>query len=101
MTMEHYLESEDQTADEFDAELDKRVREAMAAQFLLDEIADAEAIGVDQGELTQHLIRRAQQSGRSPDEYIKHVMEHDHVPEMVARGTPRQGARPHRRGRRP
>ena len=29
-------------------------------------------------------MRRAQQSGQSPEEYIKHIMEHNHVPEMVA-----------------
>ncbi len=84
MTEADYLESEDQTEDEFAADLDKRVRDAMAAQFILDEIATAEALGVDEGELTQHLLRRAQQSGQSPEEYIKHIMEHNHVPEMVS-----------------
>ncbi len=84
MTEADYLESEGQTEDEFAADLDKRVRDAMAAQFILDEIATAEALGVDEGELTQHLLRRAQQSGQSPEEYIKHIMEHNHVPEMVS-----------------
>ncbi len=84
MTEADYLESEGQTEDEFAADLDKRVRDAMAAQFILDEIATAEALAVDEGELTQHLLRRAQQSGQSPEEYIKHIMEHNHVPEMVS-----------------
>jgi trigger factor len=56
----------------------------MAAQFILDEVASTEALGVDEGELSQHLMRRAQQSGQSPEEYIQHIMEHNHVPEMVA-----------------
>ena len=34
-----YLDNEKQTVDEFEAELEKRVRDAMASQFLLDEIA--------------------------------------------------------------
>jgi trigger factor len=84
MSEADYLESEGQTLDEFEVDLDKRVRDAMAAQFILDEVANAEALGVDEGELTQHLMRRAQQSGQSPEEYIKHIMEHNHVPEMVA-----------------
>jgi trigger factor len=84
MSEADYLESEGQTEDEFAADLDKRVRDAMAAQFLLDEIANAEALGVDESELTQHLLRRAQQAGQSPEEYVKHVMEHNHVPELVA-----------------
>jgi trigger factor len=84
MTMEQYLESEEQTVDEFEAELEKRVRDAMASQFLLDEIAKSEEIGVEQDELTSHLMRRAQQSGQNPDEFVKHMVEHNHIPEMVA-----------------
>jgi trigger factor len=84
MTEADYLESEGQTSEEFAADLDKRVRDAMAAQFLLDEIATAESLGVDEGELTQHMLRRAQQSGQSPEAYIQHAMEHNHVPELVA-----------------
>jgi trigger factor len=84
MTMEAYLDDQKQTIDEFEAELEKRVRDAMAAQFLLDEVAKAEEIGVDQQELSQHLFRRAQQSGQNPDEFVKHMVEHNHIPEMVA-----------------
>jgi trigger factor len=29
-------------------------------------------------------MRRAQQSGQNPDDFIKHMIEHNHVPEMVA-----------------
>jgi len=84
MTMPDYLESEGQTEDEFAAELDKRVRDAKSAQFLLDEIATAESLGVDEGELTQHLLRRAQQSGQTPEQFVQHAMEHNHIPEFVA-----------------
>ena len=84
MSMEQYLDNESQTIDEFEADLEKRVRDALAAQFLLDEVAKSQQIGVDQSELTQHLIRRAQQSGQNPDEFVKHMVEHNHIPEMVA-----------------
>jgi trigger factor len=84
MTMEQYLDDRKQTVDEFEAELEKRVRDAMAAQFLLDEIAKKEQIGVDQAELSQHLMRRAQESGENPDAFVKHMVEHNHIPEMVA-----------------
>jgi trigger factor len=84
LTMEQYLDNEKQTVDEFDADLEKRVRDAMAAQFLLDEVAKKEQLGVDQAELSQHLMRRAQQSGQNPDEFVKHMVEHNHIPEMVA-----------------
>ena len=84
MTLEQYLDNEKQTVDEFEAEMEKRVRDSMAAQFILDEVAKAEEIGVEQEELQEHLARRAQQSGQEPNEFMKHMVEHNHIPEMVA-----------------
>ncbi len=65
ITMEKYLEDEGQTVEEFEAELDRRVRDAVAAQFILDEIAKKEELGVDQNELSQHLVRRASSPART------------------------------------
>jgi trigger factor len=84
MTMEQYLDSEEQTVDEFEADLEKRVRDAVAAQFVLDEVAKREELGVDQAELSEHIFRRAQQAGQNPDEFARHMVEHNHVPEMVS-----------------
>jgi trigger factor len=84
MTMEQYLDNEEQTVDEFEGELEKRVRDAVAAQFILDEIAKNEEIGVEQNELTEHMLRRAQQSGQNPNDYVKHMVEHNHIPELVS-----------------
>ena len=84
MTLEQYLDNEKQTVDEFEGELEKRVRDSIAAQFILDEIAKTEEMGVDQGELQQHLLRRAQQSGQDPNAFMQHMVEHNHLPEMVA-----------------
>jgi trigger factor len=84
MTMEQYLDNEKQTIDEFEADLEKRVRDAVAAQFVLDEVAKREEIGVEQNELTEHMLRRAQQSGQNPNEYVKHMVEHNHIPELVS-----------------
>jgi trigger factor len=83
MSFQAYLDSEEQTEEEFTAELEQRVRDSLAARFLLDKIAETESLGVDEQELTQHIVRRAQQSGQDPNEYIKHAMEHNHVPELV------------------
>lgn len=83
ITMEKYLEDEGQTQDEFEADLERRVRDAVAAQFLLDEIAKKEELGVDQQELSQHLVRRAQQSGQNPQEFANHMFEHNHIPDLV------------------
>jgi trigger factor len=82
--MDQYLDSEKQTVDEFEADLEKRVRDAVAAQFVLDSIAKKEEIGVNEGELQEHLMRRAQQSGQNPQEFMQHMIEHNHIPEMVS-----------------
>jgi trigger factor len=82
--LEKYLEDEGLTQEEFEADLERRVRDAVAAQFVLDKIADELELGVDQEELSQHMVRRAQQSGQDPQEFINHMLEHNHVPELVA-----------------
>jgi trigger factor len=81
--LEKYLEDEGQTQEEFEAELERRVRDSVAAQFLLDEIAGSLELGVDQNELTEHMVRRAQQSGQDPQEFANHMFEHNHIPELV------------------
>ncbi|MFL6002604.1 MAG: trigger factor [Nocardioides sp.] len=83
ITMEKYLEDEKQTQEEFEAELERRVRDAVTAQFLLDAIAKEKEFGVDQSELSEHLMRRAQQSGQDPQEFANHMFEHNHIPDMV------------------
>jgi trigger factor len=84
ITLEKYLEDEGQTQEEFEADLERRVREAVAAQFVLDKVANELELGVDQQELTEHMVRRAQQSGQDPQEFANHMFEHNHIPELVA-----------------
>ncbi len=83
LTMEKYLEDEGQTQEEFEAELERRVRDAVAAQFILDEVAKKEELGIEQAELSQHLVRRAQQAGQDPQEFANHMFEHNHIPDLV------------------
>ena len=84
MDLQAYLDSEEQTVDEFEGELEKSARDSVAAQFVLDQLAKSQEITVEQQELTEHMLRRAQQSGQNPNEFVKHMVEHNHVPEMVA-----------------
>jgi trigger factor len=84
ITLEKYLEDEGQTQEEFEADLERRVRDAVAAQFVLDAIAKDLELGVDQQELTEHMVRRAQQAGEDPQEFANHMFEHNHIPELVA-----------------
>ena len=84
MTLEKYLEDEGQTQEEFEADLDRRVRDAVAASSCSTRSPSELELGVDQSELTEHMVRRAQQSGQDPQEFANHMFEHNHVPELVA-----------------
>lgn len=83
VTVADLVAEQGQTIEEFEAEQERRVRDAIAAQFLLDEVAKHEAFGVDQAELTSHLVRRAQQAGQNPQEFADHMVQHNHLPELV------------------
>ena len=83
MTEQQYLDSEKQTEDEFAADVEKRARDAMVAQFVLDEIAKKEELGVEEAELTQHIVRRAQQAGMQPEQFAQQVMQAGQVPLLV------------------
>ncbi|MFT4287550.1 trigger factor [Nocardioides sp.] len=78
LTFEKYLEDEGQTIEEFEADLERRVREAITAQMLLDEIAKSEEFEVSQEDLTSHILRRAQQQGQDPNQAFSHIQEHPH-----------------------
>ncbi|MDN5726006.1 MAG: trigger factor, partial [Propionibacteriales bacterium] len=85
MTLEQYLADTDEAEDEdaFWADVDKRSSDAIKAQMVLDSYADENEIGVDQNDLTQHILQVAQQSQQNPDEVAKHMVEHDHVAEYM------------------
>jgi len=84
LTMDKYLEDEGKTIEEFEADMERNVRDAVAAQFVLDEIAKKEELGVEQADLSQHIVRRAQQSGQDPQEFANHMFEHNHIPELIS-----------------
>ncbi|RYJ04761.1 MAG: trigger factor, partial [Actinomycetales bacterium] len=83
---EDYLTDQEdgKTVEEFEAELERDVRESIVAQFVLDQLVEENEYPLDNDELSQHIMRRAQQSGEDPNSYIQHIMEHNHVPEMVS-----------------
>ncbi|MFO6451499.1 MULTISPECIES: trigger factor [unclassified Aeromicrobium] len=86
LTLEDYLNDQEdgKTVEEFEAELERDVRESIVAQFVLDQLVEENEYPLDNDELSQHIMRRAQQSGEDPNSYIQHIMEHNHVPEMIS-----------------
>nr|WP_294694875.1 trigger factor [uncultured Friedmanniella sp.] len=80
LSLEQYLSEaeEGQTEDEFWAEVDTRSTQALKAQMILDKVAEDRQVGVDQNDLTQHIIRKAQADNTSPQQVADHLQEHPH-----------------------
>lgn len=84
LTIDHYLADEGKTLEEFESELEKNVRDSIVAQFVLDQLVETGDYPIDNDELSNHIMRRAQESGEDPNSYVQHIMEHNHVPEMIS-----------------
>ncbi|MEU6080811.1 trigger factor [Streptomyces sp. NPDC047108] len=83
LDLEGYLKIQEKTAEEFDAELKEQAEKGIKTQFVLDELVNKEQLNVGQEELTEHLMRRAQSSGMSPDQFAQAVVEGGQVPMLV------------------
>ena len=86
MTLDEYLENtgEEQTEDEFWADLEQRTTSALKAQMVLDKVVEERSIGVDQTDMTQHILRKAQSDGVPPQQITEHLQEHPHHIEEYA-----------------
>lgn len=84
MTKEDFLAAEGQSEQEFDADIDRRTREAMTAQFVLDKVVDKEQLSVNEEELTQHIVRSASRFGVGPDQFAQQVVQAGQVPMLVS-----------------
>lgn len=78
-----YLQMQDKSEEDFDAELKEQAEKGIRTQFVLDELVTKEKLNVSQEELTEHLMRRAQSSGMSPDQFAQAVVEGGQVPMLV------------------
>ena len=80
LTLEQYLADagDNQTEDEFWTEIEERATQAIKAQMVLDKVAEERSISVDQNDLTQHILRKAQTDGVAPQQIADHLQEHPH-----------------------
>jgi FKBP-type peptidyl-prolyl cis-trans isomerase (trigger factor) len=78
-----YLQMQDKSEEDFDSELKEQAEKGIRTQFVLDELVSEEKLNVSQEELTEHLMRRAQSSGMSPDQFAQAVVEGGQVPMLV------------------
>jgi trigger factor len=70
-----FLGEQGKTREEFDADVREEAEKAVKTQLVLDSIADAENVNVDDNELTERIIYQAQRFGVSPDEYVQRAQQ--------------------------
>ncbi|PKW14839.1 trigger factor [Saccharopolyspora spinosa] len=73
--LEEWLEQQEKTREEFDAETRTEAEKAVKTQLVLDTIADAEDVSVSDDELTQRIIYQAQRFGMSPDQFVQQAQQ--------------------------
>ncbi|MFF3596185.1 trigger factor [Kitasatospora indigofera] len=83
LTLEAYLATQDKSLEDFLAETEEQAKKGIKTQFVLDQIVGNEELGVNQEELTEHLIRRAAGSGLTPDQFAQQVVQGGQVPLLV------------------
>ena len=84
VTLEEYIArinrpEEGRTADEFWAKVSKAATAAVRTQILLGVVGDERGISVSQEDLSAYIVQRAQQSGRTPEQELDHMRDHDHT----------------------
>jgi trigger factor len=79
-----HLENENRLEDDVHrAEVAISSEQTFRSQMLIDAIAEAEDVKVNQDELTQYLVQSAAQYGMEPGEFIKVLDENGQIPAMV------------------
>ncbi|MGE5131560.1 MAG: trigger factor [Gemmatimonadota bacterium] len=74
-TREQYLEARSLTSGELDSELSADARRFVKAGFVLDQVAIAEKLGVEQEELNAYVIEQAYRLGVPPDRLAKEITD--------------------------
>jgi trigger factor len=75
-TRDDYLQARSLTAGELDTELTSDARRFVKAGFVLDQVALAEKLGVEQEELNAYVIEQAYRLGVPPDRLAKEITDH-------------------------
>jgi trigger factor len=83
--VERHLESEGKASDDpHRTEVIVDSTKSFQVQMLLDAIAEAEQVKVNENELLQYLIQASQSYGMEPNEFVKVVDEQGQIPSFVA-----------------
>jgi trigger factor len=85
MDWDSFLEiSGGQSREDYDAELRTNVEQAVKTQFVLDAIADAREVTVDNDDLSAQIVAQAQRNRQTPEEYAQQLQQSGNIAEFVA-----------------
>ena len=78
-TLDGYLEMTNQTEEQFEADIEQRARRAVKVSLVLDQVARAEELGVDQADLSAYVTRQAEQMGVAPDRLAQQLADNNQL----------------------
>jgi trigger factor len=70
-----FLQTQGQTREEFDAETRETAEKSVRTRLVLDALADAEQVSVNDQELTERIIFQAQQYQMPPEEFVQRIQQ--------------------------
>jgi trigger factor len=70
-----FLTSQGQTREEFDTEAREESEKSVRTRLVLDALADAEEVSVNDQELTERIVYQAQQYQMPPEEFVRRIQE--------------------------
>ncbi len=82
-TMDDYLKSASQTAEQFEKDIIDGARRSVKAGFVLDQLALREEIGIEQDELNAFVIEQAYRMGVQPDRLAKELADRGQIGSVV------------------
>ncbi|HEV2890401.1 MAG TPA: trigger factor [Frankiaceae bacterium] len=84
MTLEQFLADSGQTEEDLRNDARGGAEQAVRAQLVLDAVGVKEELGVNEAELTDQVVRRAQRAGMSPDELAQRLVRQGQLPALMA-----------------
>ena len=79
-----FLAEQGKSAQEWDTELKEGAEQAVKAQLVLDAVADAEQVEINDAELNDQLIRRAARAGLAPQDFATRLLQAGQLPGLIA-----------------
>jgi trigger factor len=70
-----FLESQGKTREQFDTEAREESETSVRTRLVLDALADAEEVSVNDQELTERIVFQAQQYQMAPEEFVQRIQE--------------------------